>query len=159
MATPEPKTPACQQAEFASTMPQVDKLIEHPTGWANWRLLLNVIIIGLSVGLFGYDNTFAAPLVALPLFIAKYQGTGIAFTARNLNLIITVPLVGAALGTFVATPLMKYLGRKKTFLVAYFLMCVPGSFLQLFAPDLGALVVGRFWNCELLEIPSVVIGS
>lgn len=148
METTTPKTLAFQQTEFASTPPQARSIIEHPTGWATWRLLLNVIIIGLSVGLFGYDNTFAAPLVALPLFVAKYQGVGIAFTARNLNLIITVPLVGAALGTFVATPLLRYLGRKRAFLVAYFLLCTPGSFLQLFAPNLAALVVGRFWNCE-----------
>ncbi|KIW18444.1 hypothetical protein PV08_02732 [Exophiala spinifera] len=146
MTPTKPEIVAFQQTEFASTPPQGREIIEHPKGWANWRVLLNGIIIGLSVGLFGYDNSFAAPLVALPLFITKYQGAGIAFTARNLDLVITVPLVGAALGTFVATPLMRYLGRKKAFLVAYFLLCVPGSFLQLFAPDLGALVVGRFWN-------------
>lgn len=37
-------------------------------------LSLLVIVIGLSMGLFGYDNSFAAPLVSLPLFILKYQG-------------------------------------------------------------------------------------
>lgn len=26
--------------------------------------------------LFGYDNAFTAPLVSLPLFVAKYQGPG-----------------------------------------------------------------------------------
>lgn len=122
--------------------------VNHPPSWANWRLILNTIIIGCSFGLFGYDNNFAAPLAALPLFIAKYQGAGLAFTARNLNLVISVPLVGAATGTFVAAPLMKYVGRKKTFLIAYFLFCTPGSILQLFAPNIAALVIGRFWNCE-----------
>jgi MFS family permease len=122
--------------------------VSHPPSWANWRLIANTIIIGCSFGLFGYDNNFAAPLVALPLFIAKYQGVAIAFTARNLNLVISVPLVGAALGTFVAAPSMKYMGRKKTFLLAYFLFCTPGSILQLCAPNIAALVIGRFWNCE-----------
>lgn len=52
------------------------------------------------------------------------------------------------MGAFLAAPLMERSGRKKTFLLAYFLLCAPGSFLQLFAPNLGALVAGRFWNCK-----------
>ncbi|KIW99743.1 uncharacterized protein Z518_11156 [Rhinocladiella mackenziei CBS 650.93] len=152
----------------------VDHNIHHPVGWWNWRVLMNsesilvslsiveslrdsyikisptyipaVVIVGLSMGLYGYDNNFVAPLLSLPLFILKYQGGGLAFTARNLDVIVTVPLVGAAIGTFMGAPLMKYIGRKKTFLTAYFLLCTPGSLLQLFAPNLGALVVGRLWN-------------
>jgi hypothetical protein len=42
-----------------------------------------VVIIGLSMGLYGYDNNFAAPLVQLPLFIEKYQGPGLTFTVRR----------------------------------------------------------------------------
>ncbi|OCT52710.1 hypothetical protein CLCR_09792 [Cladophialophora carrionii] len=151
--------------------------VHHPTGFWNWRLIVNMIIIGLSLGLYGYDNNFVAPLLALPLFILKYQGHGPAFTvsvmlwillpilsltsilARNLDLIVTVPLVGdleisddftAASGSFVAVPLMKRIGRKKTMMLAYFLLCTPGSILQVFAPNTGALVVGRFWNCKQL---------
>ncbi|ETI24719.1 hypothetical protein G647_04088 [Cladophialophora carrionii CBS 160.54] len=138
--------------------------VHHPTGFWNWRLIVNMIIIGLSLGLYGYDNNFVAPLLALPLFILKYQGHGPAFTvsvmlwillpilsltsilARNLDLIVTVPLVGAASGSFVAVPLMKRIGRKKTMMLAYFCLCTPGSILQVFAPNIGALVVGRFWN-------------
>jgi MFS family permease len=119
----------------------------HPPQWTNWRLVANTIIIGCSFGLFGYDNNFAAPLAALPLFVMKYQGSGFAFSARNLNLIISVPLVGAALGTFVAAPLMQYVGRKKTFLIAYFLLCTSRFILQVFAPNIAALLTGRFWNC------------
>ena len=75
-------------------------MIRNPRGWFNFRLLgyrrssfpsfiLNlylllteaiVIIIGLSMGLYGYDNNFAAPLVQLPLFIEEYQGPGLTFT-------------------------------------------------------------------------------
>lgn len=42
-----------------------------------------VLIIGLSLGLYGYDNNFAAPLMQLPLFIEKYQGPGLTFTVNN----------------------------------------------------------------------------
>ena len=39
--------------------------------------------MGLSLGLYGYDNAFAAPLVQLPLFIEKYQGPGLTLTVRS----------------------------------------------------------------------------
>ncbi|QYS96915.1 MFS domain-containing protein [Trichoderma simmonsii] len=133
-----------------------EEVIDHaqalPTDqkWWNWRVLMNLTIVGFALGLYGYDNAFTSPLVSLPLFVNKYQGLGFdglpVFTARNLDLVITVPIVGAALGAFSAIPIQNYLGRKGGFLVAYATMCIPGSILQLFAPNLGALVVGRFWN-------------
>ncbi len=48
----------------------------------------SVIIIGLSLGLYGYDNNFAAPLMQLPLFIVKYQGPAISFTVSIANLLL-----------------------------------------------------------------------
>ena len=42
-----------------------------------------VIIVGLSLGLYGYDNSFAAPLMQLPFFIENYQGLAISFTVSN----------------------------------------------------------------------------
>ena len=45
-----------------------------------------VIIVGCSLGLFGYDNNFVSPLLALPLFISKYQGYGPAFTVSTAHL-------------------------------------------------------------------------
>ncbi|KIX04738.1 uncharacterized protein Z518_05608 [Rhinocladiella mackenziei CBS 650.93] len=106
-----------------------------------------ILVVGLGSGLFGYDNAFAAPLVSLPHFVQKYQGHGEAFTANNLSLIFSVPLVGSALGGLLAgLPLQRKIGRKYTCLVAYTLCCVPGSVLQLFAPNIGALVFGRTWN-------------
>ncbi|KAF7558987.1 hypothetical protein G7046_g5164 [Stylonectria norvegica] len=149
-----------QTEHVSSTMPSSPETLDHdihnPQGWFNWKLCYSMIIIGLSLGLYGYDNNFAAPLMQLPLFIEKYQGPGLTFTARNLDLLAPVPLVGAALGTFIAAPVMKRFGRKKAFLGAYILLCTPGSFLQLFAPNLGALVVGRFWNYTGISILTTV---
>ncbi|KEF52823.1 uncharacterized protein A1O9_11240 [Exophiala aquamarina CBS 119918] len=130
--------------------------IHYPKAWMNWRFVMYLTIVGLSLGLFGYDNTFTGPLLALPIFIVKYQGNGPAFTATNLNLLVPVPLVGAALGTFCATPFTKRFGRKKTFLAAYSLLCTPGSFLQLFAPNLTALIIGRFWNTVGVSVLTTV---
>ncbi|KAK9436261.1 MFS transporter, SP family, general alpha glucoside:H+ symporter [Metarhizium brunneum] len=118
--------------------------------WWNWRVIANLVIVGLAMGLFGYDNAFASPLVSLPLFVERYQGPGfqgaLVFSARNLSLIICIPLVGAACGAFAAIPVQKHLGRKGAYILAYSLLCVPSSILQVFAPNLGALVVGRFAN-------------
>lgn len=32
------------------------------------------------MGLYGYDNNFASPLMQLPLFIYKYQGPALTFS-------------------------------------------------------------------------------
>lgn len=63
--------------------------------------------------------------------------------AKSLNLIVTVPIVGAIIGSFGAPPMQKAIGRKKTLLWAQFCVCLPSALLQLFAPNLGALVTGR----------------
>ncbi|KAK5207887.1 hypothetical protein LTR72_007495 [Exophiala xenobiotica] len=108
----------CENAAHAEVLPDrvqdsndLDSTIHHPKGWWSWRLVASMVTVGLSMGLFGYDNSFAAPLVALPLFIAKYQGSGVSFTARNLDLMVPVPLVGAAMGVFIAAPVMERLGH------------------------------------------------
>lgn len=79
----------------------------------------------------GYDNAFTSPLVSLPLFVAKYQGPGYtgtyAFTVRSPS---------------------NHLGRQKIMLVAYAFCTVLGSFLQLFAPNMAAMIVGRLWNSK-----------
>jgi len=54
-----------------------------------------------------------------------------------------VPIVGAIIGSFGAPPLQKTLGRRKTILWAQFCVCLPSALLQLFAPNMGAFVVGR----------------
>ncbi|OIW22790.1 MFS transporter [Coniochaeta ligniaria NRRL 30616] len=111
--------------------------------------------------LFGYDNAVTAPLVSLPLFVEKFHGPGykgnLAFTANELDLLICVPLIGAVMGAFVGVPLQRWLGRQKTMLVAYVFFSVPGSFLQLFAPDMAAMIVGRLWNNTGISILTSVV--
>jgi hypothetical protein len=68
---------------------------------------------------------------------------------------VILPLVGAAGGTFLAIPLQNILGRKNTCLVAYAFCSILGSFLQLFAPNIDALVFRHFWDGDnpLRSIP------
>ena len=89
-------------SEVTQDAATVDRNIHHPKGWMNWRVFVYsescscssslfdvrilsnvsflVVIVGLSMGLYGYDNNFVAPLLSLPLFIQRYQGSGIVFT-------------------------------------------------------------------------------
>ncbi|KAK6386129.1 hypothetical protein LTS17_001703 [Exophiala oligosperma] len=121
-------------------------MVHHPKGWMNWRVVMNMIIVGLGLCLWGFDNSSTGPILALPLFVLKFQGYGPAFTAKNLDLLVPVPIVGAALGTVASAPLMNKLGRKRAMVLAYFLGAAPGSFLSMFAPNMAAQIVGRFWT-------------
>ena len=140
--------------------------ISSPQNWRNKHVLSNcesqccshescfrcsysfgsVAIVGMSWGLYGYDNSFVSPLLSLPHFVAKYQGSDSAFTALNLNLLVSVPLIGAALGSYLSVPIQQKIGRKWALIVAYSLFSIPGSILQLFAPNMAAFVIGRSWN-------------
>lgn len=64
----------------------------------NFRSIFAMVVFGCSSFMFGYDNGIIGSLVALPLFVEKYQGSALngdgilAFTARNQNLLFSVPL-------------------------------------------------------------------
>lgn len=75
------------------------------------------------------------------------------FTARNQDLLFSVPLVGSVFGAIIAPPLNFRYGRKLTLVGSYFLS-IGGVFLQLFAPNIAAFVTGRFWNSFVTGIAS-----
>jgi hypothetical protein len=71
-------------------MYQIDQYV------VGWLIVVEVIIVGLSLGLFGYDNAFVSPLVSLPLFVEKYQGLGfdgsLVFTVFTCAFVIEISL-------------------------------------------------------------------
>ena len=82
--------------------------------------------------------------------VEKFQGinpvTGrYTLTARNQDLIISLPLVGTVLGALIASPLTFHLGRKWPLMAAY-IVSMGGGLLQVLAPSLGAFVAGRSVN-------------
>lgn len=86
----------------------------------------------------------------------KFQGpnpvTGkYVLTARNQNLVFSLPLVGSVIGGLLASPMNFHLGRKWPLIIAYF-VSVGGGLLQVFAPNLGAFVGGRSINSVALGI-------
>lgn len=82
--------------------------------------------------------------------VEQFQGPNPAtgqyvLTARNQNLVFSLPLVGAVVGGLLASPLNFHFGRKWP-LVAAYILSVGGGLLQVFAPNLGAFVGGRSIN-------------
>lgn len=80
--------------------------------------------------------------------VQKYQGvnpsTGeLVLTAGNQTLLLSVPLVGSIVGALLAFPLNNVLGRKWPLLLAY-ITSIGGTFIQIFSPNIGAFVAGRF---------------
>ncbi|KAK9371606.1 general substrate transporter [Lipomyces chichibuensis] len=113
-------------------------------------LVFSLMVFGASTLLFGFDNNVVSPIAALEPFVQKFQGINPAtgtyvFTARNQDLIFSVPLVGTIFGAWSASPIQLKFGRKWSIAGCYF-VSVGGVFLQLFAKNLGMFVAGRFWN-------------
>ncbi|KAJ5570322.1 uncharacterized protein N7459_009752 [Penicillium hispanicum] len=134
----------CGSAEIE----RVDRRCEKEP--VNALLILACTVFGAASFIFGYDDKVISPVIALPAFVAKFQGPNPVtmeydLTARNQNLVISVPLVGAVVGGLLASPLNFHFGRKWP-LVAAYVISVGGGLLQIFAPDLGAFVTGRSVN-------------
>lgn len=77
-------------------------------------------------------------------------------TARNRNIIFSVPLVGSVFGGLAASPLNFRLGRKPPVLIAY-VISIGGGLVQLFAPNLAVFVSGRFMNAIAMGIANATV--
>ncbi|KAJ6149988.1 hypothetical protein N7471_001187 [Penicillium samsonianum] len=120
----------------------------------NFQLIFACTVFGAASFLFGFDDKIISPVAALPDFVGKFQGpnpvTGkYVLTARNQNLVFSLPLVGSVIGGLLASPMNFHLGRKWPLIVAY-IVSVGGGLLQVFAPNLGAFVGGRSINSVAL---------
>ncbi|KAF5858859.1 hypothetical protein ETB97_003656 [Aspergillus alliaceus] len=116
----------------------------------NFYLALACTAFASASFIFGFDDKIISPVAALEPFVDKYQGpnpvTGkYVFSARNQNLLFSVPLVGSILGGLLASPLNFHFGRKWPLLAGY-VLSIGGGILQVLAPNLGAFVSGRFVN-------------
>ncbi|KAJ5658027.1 uncharacterized protein N7484_001676 [Penicillium longicatenatum] len=128
----------------------VDRSKHHHKGTVNTLLVVACIVFGAASFMFGYDDKVISPIIALPAFVETFQGGdqtagSLVLTARNQNLVISVPLVGDVIGSLFAPSLTFHLGRKWP-LVASYTLSLGGSLLQVFAPNLGAFVAGRALN-------------
>ncbi|KAN0066749.1 General substrate transporter [Elaphomyces granulatus] len=125
-------------------------------GAVNILLLVACVAFGSASFLFGYDDKVISPVAALDAFVSKFQGpnpvTGqFVLTARNQNLVFSVPLVGSIIGGLAASPLNNHFGRKWPLIGAY-VFSLGGGFMQTFAPNLATFVIGRFWNAGVIGL-------
>ncbi|KAJ5677489.1 uncharacterized protein N7477_003122 [Penicillium maclennaniae] len=142
-------------------------------GAVNALLVLVCVVFGGASFIFGYDDKLISPVAALTPFVSfsrmvtedgnvdryqvkKFQGPNPAtgeyvLTARNQNLVISVPLVGAVVGGLLASPLNFNFGRKWPLVVAY-VLSIGGALLQVFSPNLAAFVGGRSINAVAFGI-------
>ncbi|KAI9045666.1 general substrate transporter [Aspergillus affinis] len=125
-------------------------IVHQPGKTVNSYLILACTAFGAASFIFGFDDKIISPVAALEPFVDKYQGpnavTGkYVLSARNQNLLFSVPLVGSILGGMLTSPLNTRFGRKIPLLAAY-ILSIGGGILQVLAPNLGAFVAGRFIN-------------
>ncbi|KAI9375889.1 general substrate transporter [Aspergillus egyptiacus] len=138
--------------------------VEDPTeqtavsdkGAINALLILACIAFGSASFVFGFDDKIISPLAALSEFVQDFQGPNpvdgsLVLTARNQNLIFSVPLVGSIVGGVAASPLNNHLGRKWP-LIGGYVFSVGGGFLQLFAKNIAEFVIGRFLNAIAIGV-------
>ncbi|KAL2821460.1 general substrate transporter [Aspergillus cavernicola] len=119
-------------------------------GAVNILLILACVAFGSASFVFGFDDKIISPLAALREFVQDFQGPNpvdgsLVLTARNQNLIFSVPLVGSIIGGIAASPLNNYFGRKWPLIGAY-VFSIGGGFLQLFAKNIAQFIIGRFLN-------------
>ncbi|KAL4910945.1 hypothetical protein BDW74DRAFT_184547 [Aspergillus multicolor] len=122
----------------------------------NALLILACIAFGCASFVFGFDDKVISPLAALSAFVEDFQGPNpvdgsLVLTARNQNLIFSVPLVGSIVGGVAASPLNNFLGRKWPLVCAY-VFSIGGGFLQLFSKNIAQFVFGRFLNAIAIGV-------
>lgn len=110
--------------------------ISQSTPHTNRQTLLICFLAALAGLLFGLDMGVIAG--ALP-FLAKE----FALSSHQQEMVVSIMMLGAALGALCSGPLCTRIGRKKTLLIGSVLFVV-GSIGCALAPDLSTLVISRF---------------
>ncbi|KAJ1019992.1 hypothetical protein NDA16_004273 [Ustilago loliicola] len=129
--------------------PSVATRLEKPRVWSI-SVVVTVITIALSGATYGLENSLVSPLSAIPEFVKKYQGLNHAtrdytLTANHQSMIFAIPLIGTIIGAIFSSYLQNRLGRKWSLCAAY-MFSIPSTQLQLWAPNLGAFIMGRLMN-------------
>ncbi|CCF47981.1 hypothetical protein NDA11_004122 [Ustilago hordei] len=141
--------PTSPTHDSVPTSPSVATRLEKPRVWSV-SVFVTVITIALSGATYGLENSLMSPLSAIPEFVKKYQGLNHAtrdytFTANRQSMIFAIPLIGTIIGAIISPRLQSRLGRKWSLCAAY-MFSIPSTQLQLWAPNLGAFIMGRLMN-------------
>lgn len=123
-------------------------IIPRAVPHTNRQTLLVCLLAALAGLLFGLDMGVIAG--ALP-FLAQEFG----LSSHQQEMVVSVMMLGAALGALCSGPLCTRIGRKKTLLIGAALF-VAGSVGCAFAPDLQILIVSRFLLGAAVGVASFV---
>lgn len=118
----------------------------------NPRLALTSFFLAMVFFTFGYDGGVIAGLLAMGPFNMQFgsghgpQGATM-LTSTEISLIVALPNSGCLLGLPLSAWLGDRIGRKKTLLIGCGFNAV-GAAIQTAAPNLAAMVVGRWLTSE-----------
>lgn len=119
--------------------------IENPRNWS----LLRRATITMSAVLLVVNATFASSSPSgCFLSISKHFGV----SSEVAGLTITLFLLGYCAGPLIFAPLSEFYGRRWIFYITFSLY-LAFNFLCAFAPNLGALLVGRFLTGTFVSAP------
>lgn len=147
---PESDVPSLNMSSAASNNEKRSSSASHKTSAFNAYMLFCTLVVGLGGLNWGYENALVGPVSAMKSFVRDMQGintqTGqYVLTARHQSIIFSVPLTGTVVGALLTTPVQNRFGRKWALLGSY-ITSMGAVFLQLFAPNFVAFVLGRWWN-------------
>ncbi|SMR56576.1 unnamed protein product [Zymoseptoria tritici ST99CH_1E4] len=118
----------------------------------NPRLAWSGLALALTFFTFGFDGGVISGLLAMPPFAQKYgDGTaqlapGVpALSSQDQSLLVSVPNSGCLLGLPLAAYLGDRIGRKRTLLVGC-VINIAAAILQVVAPNMAAMVIGRWFT-------------
>ncbi|KAG6528399.1 D-xylose-proton symporter-like 3, chloroplastic [Zingiber officinale] len=132
-----------QGADYSSLSPSEDA-DDAEDGDFSWSSIIPPFLFPALGGLlFGYDIG-ATSGASISLQSAELSGTTwFSLSAVQLGLVVSGSLYGALAGSLIAYPTADFLGRRRELIVAAALYLV-GGLITGFAPDLVALIIGRF---------------
>lgn len=115
--------------------------IENPKNWSvarRWYITIVVILLVVNATFASSSPSGCLPSISEELHVSE----------EAANLVITLFLLGYVAGPLVFAPLSEFYGRRWVFFstfISYFAF----TFLCAFAPNFGALLVGRFFTGTL----------
>lgn len=130
--------------------------IENPKNWSvkrKWYITVVSVLLVVNATFASSSPSGCLPSIAEELHVSANPVAG---------LVITLFLLGYVFGPLLWAPLSEFFGRRWVFYFTFLLYFV-FNFLCAFAPNFGALLVGRFLtgtfaSCTLSNAPGVLAG-
>ncbi|KAL5117845.1 hypothetical protein ACEQ8H_004163 [Pleosporales sp. CAS-2024a] len=119
--------------------------IENPKNWSDARKSYITVVSNLLV----LNAVFAS---STPTGILDSLSRDLHVSTEASGLVISVYLLGYCAGPFVFAPLSEFFGRRYIFYIS-FTVYLAFTFLCAFAPNFGALLVGRFLTGTFASAP------